>query len=294
MPSGEALDGPEKPRPSRRDQPSHLTPQAAETPKELILSPLSAPDALASGPPQFLDPLELELVDFIEAYHSKYGEFPSRTVIETVLRQTGRTVEPSILDAFYFSPLVGRSLNSRGIFLPTQLEKSTSGLTKAQLALIAILTNPRDTRSDAKKLADCGISPREFAGWMLNKRFATGMSDAANNLFENAEADAHVGLVKKVRSGDMTAIKYYFEMTGRYNPAYESNVNLNAFMSSVIEAIQKHVHDPVILSALAAELQLASVANGITGQSISAGAVPVQTSSSGRKILAPPIREVHF
>ncbi len=238
---------------------------------------------------EYLTDLETELVDFAEAYHTKYGEFPARQVFEAALDRAGWEYSRQDLDYALSNPLVLRSFDARGIVPPTYSKDSTTGLTKEQLAVIAAINNTRDTRSDVKKIRDLGIDPRMFAGWMHSKRFTDHLRDSAENLLENSTADAHTALLRKVRSGDSSAIKLYFEITGRYNPAQENTVNLQVFMSRVIEAIQTHVHDPEVLSNLAAELQLASVEYGVNTHDSG----PVATKRK-RAINPPPPRELMF
>lgn len=209
--------------------------------------------------PEFLSQIESELLDFVEAYHTKYGEFPERNVLESALDKAGWQYEVREIDGALSNPNLLRSFHERGIVPPTYSKDSTTGLTKEQLAVTAAITNTRDTRSDIKKIRDLGITPRMYAGWMHDKRFTDHLKNSTENLLENSTSDAHTALLRKVRSGDTAAVKLYYELTGRYNPANENTVNLQVFMSRVIEAIQKHVHDPAVLSALASELQLASV-----------------------------------
>lgn len=219
--------------------------------------PQREPEVPEAG--KFLTDLEHELLDFCEGFHTKYGEFPERAILEAALDNAGWEYTHKDLDDSLSNSLLLRSLYERGIVPPTYQRDSTTGLTKEQLAAVAAINNTRDTRSDVKKIRDLGITPRMFGGWMHNKRFSDYVKDSAENLLENSTADAHTAFLRKVRSGDTSAIKLYYEMTGRYNPATENTVNLQVFMTRVIEAIQKHVHDPVILQSLAAELQMASV-----------------------------------
>lgn len=236
---------------------------------------------------KFLSPLESEILDFCEAYHTKYGEYPERAVFVLALDRADWEFEDKDLDDALSNPLLLRSLYERGIVPPTYSRDSTTGLTKEQLAVIAAINNTRDTRSDVKKIRDLGISPRMYAGWMHSKRFTDHLRDSAENLLENSTADAHTAFLRKVRSGDIGAIKLYFEMTGRYNPAEENSVNLQVFMTRVIETIQKEVQDPVILTKLAAGLSMAAAEFGVANNS------PIQGESK-RKALAPKRRELYF
>lgn len=230
--------------------------------------------------------LELELVEFIEAFHTKYGVYPIRDSIEIVLLRAEWSFTDAELDEALESNLLIKSLAARGIIHPSTEKNSTTYLTKEQQAVIAALNNSRDTRSDVKKLNDLGVSARQFSGWMHNKRFTEHMRDSAENMLANSIADGHNALIRGVRKGDTNAIKLFFELTGRYNPAYENQVNLQEFMMNVIEAIQKHVHDPQILQALAAELQMISVANDVNPGKLD--------KNKTVKSLAPRKREMPF
>lgn len=204
-------------------------------------------------------------IDFIEAYHTAMGDFPGRSQItHTIEISLKRVPEPEEVDEFLENPETIKSLEERGIVAPWTLRYNPTGITREQLAAVAVLNNPKDRRSDSKKLTDLGISSRKFAGWMHNKTFSAYMKKSANNLLENMEAEAHMGLLSAVRNNNLPAIKLYFEMTGRYNPAYENQVNLQQLMVRVIEIIEKHVTDPEALMGIAADLQLASVENGVT------------------------------
>lgn len=233
------------------------------------------------------DGLWIELVDLIEAYWTKYGEYPERSVIRVVLDNTGYDVADPELDELLEDERLKKSLAMRGIMHPSVEKDSLTGLTREQLAVIAALNNNRDTRSDVKKLSDLGIAPRVFSGWMHSNRFSQHMRDSAEQLLINSIADGHNALLRGVRKGDTNALKLFFEMTGRYNPGFENQVNIQQFMLLVVEAIQKHVHDPAQLQALAGELQMLSVAHNINP-----GAD--QINNKQVKSLAPARKELKF
>lgn len=205
------------------------------------------------------------VIDFIEAYHTALGEFPGRgQIIQSIQTAVGEDSQPSPaeIDEFLESEDFIKSLDERGIVAPWVMTTNPVGLTREQLAVVAVLNNIKDRRSDSKKLADLGISSRKYSGWIHNKSFSNYMKISANNLLENSEAEAHMGLLRSLGNNNTQAQKLYFEMTGRYNPAYENETNLQLLMTRVIETIQKHIHDPEILSAIASDLQLAAVETG--------------------------------
>jgi hypothetical protein len=207
--------------------------------------------------------LELELVGLIEAYHTKYGEYPERSVFRYILDNSNFDVDNAQLDELLESETLKRSCAARGINHPSVDKDSLTGLTREQLAVAAALSNSRDNRSDAKKLSDLGIPTRVFSGWLHSNRFSEHMRNSTEQILKNSIADGHTALIRSVRKGDTNALKLFYELTGRYNPGFENQVNIQQFMLHVIEAIQKHVHDPATLQALAAELQMIAVANNV-------------------------------
>lgn len=227
-------------------------------------------------------PLQNAIIDFIEAYHTTNGEFPGRSVIIRAIKiaDPEANYDPGELDALLEDDNFIKSLNERGIVPPWKMATSPVGLTTEQLAAVAVLNNPKDRRSDQKKLADLGISMRKYSGWCHDKRFSNYMKISANALLENMEAEAHMGLIRSLGNNNTQAQKLYFEMTGRWNPAYESSVNVQVLMTRFVEIIQKHVHDPQVLQGIAADLQLAAVETGAVNQQRTiAGSAPKAISS---------------
>lgn len=191
--------------------------------------------------------------------------------MDTLNLATVEPTDPRDLDALLEDKNFNKSLDERGIIPPWSIQRNATGLTSEQISVIAVLMNPKDRRSDSKKLTDLGISTRKYGGWTHNKHYVAYATKVANNLLANVEGEAHMGLIRKVIAGDNAATKLYFEMTGRWNPAHESEVNMQTLMGRFVEIIQTHVRDPKILSKIAADLQLASVETGIRPEAIMAG-----------------------
>lgn len=209
-------------------------------------------------------PIANSVIDFIETYHTAFGDFPGRSQINQAAETAnGSPFKAYEIDAFLDDELTVKSLEERGIVPPWILEKNPSGLTSEQLAVAAVINNVKDRRSDAKKLSDLGISSRKFNGWMHSRVFTDYLRVSANKIIEHSEHEAHMGLLRAVNAGNTKAIETFFAMTGRWNPAQENTVNLQQLTTRFIEIIQTHVRDPNILMAIAADLQLVSVETGI-------------------------------
>lgn len=122
-----------------------------------------------------------------------------------------------------------------------------------QVAAIALITNFADQRPTDAKLAGIGVTPEMYNGWMQDRAFKRELQSRADEVLDNVYPEAQTALAKKVRSGDVPALKFYYEITGRASSP--EAINLKMTMAKMIEAVQKHVKDPAVLQAIASELQ---------------------------------------
>lgn len=221
---------------------------------------------------EYFEPWQTDVVLFIERVHSVTGAVPKDSDILEYIRFTKKNPEfpTELLENFKQDPRYLISMESRGIPVAENI------LSAEQIAAASAMLNLVDRRSDEKKLRDLGISTEQWSNWMQNSVFAEYVRQKSEVLVNNSTHEAHMGLMRGVRQGNTASIKLYYEMTGRYNPDADNNVNIRMLIVRVLEAIQKHVRDPQILNALSVELsQLAldaanpnspSVANTIKGE----------------------------
>jgi hypothetical protein len=194
----------------------------------------------------FLTDEELDLVFFIERYHSSTGNSPD----DKKICQRFSNITPEFLSAFKKNPLVLRSMAARGIPFPDPGEK----FSQRQMSAAATMLSYVDRRSDEKKLRDIGVTPREWAGWLQDEEFATYLRDRSERMATNSLHEAHLGLIKGMRSGNTASIKLFLEMQGRYNPEQENAINVRLVLHKFIEVIQKYVRDPITLHNIARDL----------------------------------------
>lgn len=203
----------------------------------------------------YLREWERDAVFYIERMHATTGAIPKDSDILEYLNITKKHNIDSI-ESLKSNPLFKASMDSRGITFnigPGDLNSAVDITSRQQIAVAAIL-NLTDRRSDEKKLRDLGISTEEWSNWIQNKTFSEYLRQRSETLLNNSMHDAHVGLLRGVRSGNTKSISLYYEMTGRYNPQGDEAVNLRMFVSRVLEAIQSHVRDPETLNAIAIDL----------------------------------------
>lgn len=238
----------------------------------------TAPDTASK---RRLNGTELAAINFIEQTWLFSGEWPS---IKEILARPG-LARFSLSDALA-DPIFVSALNNRGVDIPNLVKSSSvektqsSDLTPAQVACIMSLTNFHDRRSQAAKLKDLGISSTQYRGWIKNKSFKNFLHNASTTNFEDSLDHAHAGLMTAVDKGDVNAIKFYLEMTGRYNSAQDNPEiqNLKIVMAKLFEAIQRVITDPLQLAQLQQEFDYV-----LSGGSVEK--VPVPVESNGVKLL---------
>lgn len=215
---------------------------------------------------QFLENWERDAVLYIEHVHSVTGAVPTNSDIIEYLRLTkGHPANSASINALKDNKLFRASMDSRGIVLNYKEDEElghTTSLTQRQMAAASVMMNMADRRSDEKKLRDIGVSTEEWSNWMQDRKFSDYMRDRSEILIQNSVHAAHVGLLRGVNQGNTASIKLYYELTGRYNPNEESNVNIRMVIGRVLEAIQKHVRDPGVLNSLAVELSQIAIESG--------------------------------
>lgn len=200
-----------------------------------------------------LDQIDLALLTFIERFHSMSGVTPNNETLVDALVSSGKTVSTAEVVNRLGDPLFRKSLDVRGITLTSEIP-SQGFLTVRQMEAASVMANVIDRRSDEKKLRDLGISTAEWEGWMADRNFAAYMAGRLENRLGNSVHEAHLSLIRGVRSGNVPAIKLFYEITGRYNPDQTEQVNLRMVLQQVIEVIQRHVLDPNALDAIASDM----------------------------------------
>lgn len=238
-------------------------------------------------PEEFLKPWQTDAVLYIEMRHSMTGAVPSEDDIIEYLNKKGYKLNSEHIEELKTSELFQASMDSRGIVInrkPNHSLNEVNSLTQRQMAAAASMTNLVDRRSDEKKLRDLGVSTEEWTNWLQNAQFAEYLRQRSEVMISNSTHEAHMGLMRGVRQGNTASIKLYYELTGRYNPNEENNVNIRLVIGRVLEAIQKHVHNPEVLNSLAVELSQIAIESG--SPVAKSNAVPgLSTDSNSRREL---------
>jgi hypothetical protein len=191
-----------------------------------------------------------ELLTFIEQRYLLHGDIPTRDVC----------VEHDVCGAAFYTSCLGNddfrhALIIRGINVRGLSGKDNGVLTEEQLLVANAMLDLRDNRSQKKKLNELGVSTQKWESWLRDPGFQSYLRGRAENLLGDNLHESHLALVDRVRSGDINAIKYFNEITGRYVPNASDKVDVNAVLMAVLEVLQRHVKDPDTLLAVSDDLR---------------------------------------
>lgn len=213
-----------------------------------------------------LSAIDYEVISYIEQFYLLNRIVPSTSMIaERVCKDTDLEVEDedaiteNVIKNILKKESVQQALSARGIpdVFKYQLAKKNT-LSAIQLMVANTLLDFTDNRSHKKKLADLSVSSQTYQGWLRDPAFQSYLVQRAEAILPDSMAEAHLALVDNVRRGDLGSIKLFYEMTGRFTNKAASEVNIEFLLMKIIEVIQKHVTDPVVLSAIGDELSTLS------------------------------------
>lgn len=189
-------------------------------------------------------PKERQIISHLEMGWFLHGSLPTPKELSDKFDMT-----QSAVGAFLNRPEVQQSLAARGM---PQIQHA-SGLTSEQVGIINEIMNLSDTRSERKKLSDRQITPKQWDGWKQDPKVKQYMAARAEEILGGAIPDAHLALVDKVKAGDMGALKFYYEMTGRYT-GQNQGIDPRQLLTRVFDIIAKHVNNPIALNAIAEDM----------------------------------------
>lgn len=196
----------------------------------------------------------IDVLTLIEQMFWETGEIPTN---EFLVEQT--QIGRSTVEGYWKNTDFRAALAARGVTFDNTASIGRA-LSMEQLLVANMVMNIHDRRSMREKLKDpvleqFKITPQKFNAWMRQPAFQDHLMKRASTLFEHAKPAAYRELVKAVEAGDPQMLKFFFEITGIYNPKVTVEIDVNVVLVRVVEIIAKHVKDPITLQAIAAELE---------------------------------------
>ncbi len=187
-----------------------------------------------------------DIVCYIEAYYLKEGKFPP---LAKIVERT-KIDHVNVIDALS-SSIVKTALDNRGIeWEPIKRNE----LRPRQIAAIELLLNVADTRSVSQKLKTLGVHPSTYRGWKRNQVFMDTYRKAARDLYGTSIPELHHTVIKRAIDGDPAMMKTALAISGEWDDKRSVEaMNVQFVLMKVLEVIQKHVQDPVVLESIAGE-----------------------------------------
>lgn len=147
-------------------------------------------------------------------------------------------------------PIFAELLTERGVPV-----RDSSGLTAQQTLAVKLILDPTDKRTLNGKLRALGISYTTYRAWLRQPAFYNYLNTIAEDGLREHNGDVLVSLTNKAISGDINAIKYYLEVSGRHDPARQQQVNMQQVLMTIFEVLTTHITDQAQLAAIANDFQ---------------------------------------
>jgi hypothetical protein len=203
---------------------------------------------MTSEPVKPLSNDQRDFINFIEHWWFSHSDINSKMPTNQNLRDA-LNWDSAKVGKFLKDPVVNKALENRGITLA-----DITLLLPEQLAVANSILDFSDNRSQKKKLEELGVTTQRYQGWLKQERFQRYLKQRAEALLGETQHEAHTSLLRNVQRGDLNSIKLYYEMTGRWSSKTVGDLNIEFILVKVVEAVQKHVKDPVAIQAIATEL----------------------------------------
>ena len=129
-------------------------------------------------------------------------------------------------------------------------------LSPEQYFAVGIITDPSNRKTLAVKLKQAGISYGQYRGWLKQPHFRDYISKVTEDMLGEHVQDVHTRVVERATSGDMAAIKLYYELTGRHDPQRQQMVDLQGIIGLMLEVITRYVPDTKALSSITKDIDL--------------------------------------
>lgn len=132
-----------------------------------------------------------------------------------------------------------------------------SGISTEQMYCIQILTDPtHKARTLQAKLKLAGIPYAKYRNWLKQPTFARYLNNLTEGMLSDHVGDLHTTLMNKALNGDLNAIKYVHELSGRHDPNQQQIKDLRVIVDNLIEIISQEVKDQETLIRIANKMNL--------------------------------------
>lgn len=172
------------------------------------------------------------------------------------VKDQDQTLEMEEIELVWQTSKFQRSLQDRGI-----ATTKNPNLTLRQEMFLQAYLNPMNMKPPQTIAKQQKISVPELDGWMRQKHFAEAMSAKSEENLRKFLPLADQALGQLVQQGDMKAITFVNQMTGRFDPNRSQAVDVVSLLLAVQDIVLKHVRDPITKRNIGRELMAMAQGN---------------------------------
>lgn len=195
--------------------------------------------------------------DFFDTVNGAYTAYTELKRLPGVAEIERKIVVPAaVIGKIIVTDEFVKAINARGV--PWE---SYNKLSSQQMLVAQIVTNPTDKRPLRAKLKSAGVTYPQYRAWMNQPVFSQYMNRITEGMLIDHLPDFNTVLTNKGLAGDINAIKYINELSGRHDPNRQALLDLQAVVQNLLEIIQRNVTDPATFQRIAAEFQLSMAVN---------------------------------
>lgn len=194
--------------------------------------------------------------------YSLYHKWPTLSELERYIGGPDGLVPSHVLDKILNSEVFHRILQNRGLN-PDRIKNPDGSisdvsktLTPQQMLALSALSDVSKARPLELRLKSLGISWSEWQLWMKNPVFKTAHDNLAREIFTRAQSTVDIQVVSGALEGRIDFIKYYNEITGRYDPARKTQADISNILRTIVDIITRHVTDEQTLAKIGTEFQV--------------------------------------
>ena len=143
--------------------------------------------------------------------------------------------------------------------LGVRVNLNETGLSVEQIGLLTILTNPTDGRTLKGKLKAAGVSYPVYQAWLKHPKFQEVFRSWASNALMDAIPAAEIQLAAAMGNGDLGALKFGMEVTGRHDPASKKQIDAQKLVGVILEVLEEKIKDTELLRSIGNQIQLRAI-----------------------------------
>jgi len=149
-------------------------------------------------------------------------------------------------------------LDERFAILDAEDKLHGFGLSPKQQLVANTVLDTFDRRSTAAKLKALGVDTQVYQLWLRDNRFQRYMREESARRLELSEIEANTSLIHRATSGDTQALKFFYELTGKFNAndqaLGQTLKNMEVVVQVLLELISKYL-EPSDVLLLVTELE---------------------------------------